>query len=85
MNSKTCETLQASRGWRKISYSKIREKGRGLMSQRRPLREFQRLSPTIRFHVSVRKSADTCIMSICTKKPLGAISETEQEVGQFDF
>ena len=55
------------------------------MAQRRPLREFQRRSPTIPFHVSVRKSVDTCIMSICTEKPLGAMSETEQEVGHFDF
>ena len=55
------------------------------MAQQRPLRGFKRRSPTTPFHVSVRKSVDTCIMSVHTKKPLGAMSETEQEVGHIDF
>ena len=75
--SKSCETLQAHCGWRKISYSNIRKKGRGLMAQRRP----KSCSPAIRFHVNLPKSVHICIMSVRTKKPLGAMSETKQEVG----
>ena len=42
-------------------------------------------SPTIRLHVHARKSVHICIMSQLTKKSLGAMTKTKQEVGHFEF
>ena len=42
-------------------------------------------SPIIRFDVHERKSVHTCIMSQLKEKSLGAMAETEQEVGHFEL
>ena len=45
----------------------------------------QRCAPRATFHVHVWKSVHTCNSPIPTKKTLGAKSETQQEVGYFEF
>ncbi len=41
--------------------------------------------PVSTFHVHVRKLVHSCNITIPTKKYLGTISETKQEVGYFEF
>ena len=50
-----------------------------------PPRKNLRRSPHSTFHLQVRNSQDTCIMSRLTKKSLGAMTETEQEVSHFEL
>ncbi len=45
----------------------------------------QRSAPRATFHVHVRKSVHLCNLTIPTKKSLGTKSETQQEVGYFEF
>ncbi len=45
----------------------------------------QRSAPRATFHVHVRKSVHSCNITIPTKKSPGTKSETQQEVGYFDF
>ncbi len=45
----------------------------------------QRSAPRATFHVHVRKSVHLCNLTIPTKKSPGTKSETQQEVGYFEF
>ncbi len=45
----------------------------------------QRSAPRATFHVHVRKSVHSCNITIPTKKSPGTKSETQQEVGYFEF
>ncbi len=45
----------------------------------------QRRAPRATFHVHVRKSVHSCNITIPTKKSPGTKSETQQEVGYFEF
>ncbi len=45
----------------------------------------QRSAHRATFHVHVRKSVHSCNLTIPTKKSLGTKSETQQEVGYFEF
>ncbi len=42
-------------------------------------------APRATFHIHVRKSVHSCNLTIPTKKSLGTKSETQQEVGYFEF
>ncbi len=45
----------------------------------------QRSAPRATFHAHVRKSVHSCNITIPTKKYCGTKSETQQEVGYFEF
>ncbi len=79
---KLCNTRQ---NWWNLRLIWVSEVGCGKMARQAPPINIQRSAPRATFHVHVRKSVHLCNLTIPTKKSPGTKSETQQEVGYFEF